>query len=155
MLLSPTISLPISAMDSRQPSGSSFTGFITVPLQAFILMLGFTASDIDVDMYDEKGLLLAASDNLNPVWSQTLGDPFLRRLILRFIFCRAALALYAPTFNKIEFLPECIPCLPDAVLPTSAACQRTMLQLADIFGATSKFNFSKETVLSDDRSQEN
>ncbi|OIT38088.1 PREDICTED: protein SCAI isoform X1 [Nicotiana attenuata] len=167
MLLSPTISLPISAMDSsRQPSGSSFTSFLTVPLQAFILMLGFAVSDIDMDMYGKAekllssslnawGLLLAASDNLNPVWSQTLGDPFLRRLILRFIFCRAALALYAPTFNKIEFLPECIPCLPDAVLPTSAACQRTVLQLADIFGATSKFSFSKETVLSINRSQEN
>lgn len=49
MLLSPTISLPISAMDSsRQPSGSSFTSFLTVPLQAFILMLGFTVSDIDM-----------------------------------------------------------------------------------------------------------
>lgn len=32
---------------------------------------------------NEWGLLLAASDNLNPVWAQILGDPFLRRLILR------------------------------------------------------------------------
>ncbi|XP_055817683.1 uncharacterized protein LOC129886840 isoform X1 [Solanum dulcamara] len=168
MLLSPAVSLPISTVDSsRQPSGSSFTGFLTIPLQAFILMLGFTGSDIDMDMYDkadkllssslnEWGLLLAASDNLNPVWAQTLGDPFLRRLILRFIFCRAVLVLYAPTFNKTDFLPECIPSLPDAFLPTSDTCQRTVLQVADIFGATSKFNFSKETtLLSDNRSQEN
>lgn len=168
MLLSPAMSLPIPTVDSsRQPSGSSFTSFLTIPLQAFILMLGFTGSDIDMDMYDkadkllssslnEWGLLLAASDNLNPVWAQTLGDPFLRRLILRFIFCRTVLALYAPTFNKTEFLPECIPSLPDAFLPTSDTCQRIVLQLADIFGATSKFNFSEETtMLSDSRSQEN
>ncbi|TMW87526.1 hypothetical protein EJD97_019827 [Solanum chilense] len=168
MLLSPAMSLPIPTVDSsRQPSGSSFTSFLTVPLQAFILMLGFMGSDIDMDMYDkadkllssslnEWGLLLAASDNLNPVWAQTLGDPFLRRLILRFIFCRTVLALYAPTFNKTEFLPECIPSLPDAFLPTSDTCQRIVLQLADIFGATSKFNFSEETpMLSDSRSQEN
>ncbi|WMV54489.1 hypothetical protein MTR67_047874, partial [Solanum verrucosum] len=61
---------------------------------AFILMFDFTCSDIDMDMYDkadkllysslnEWGLLLAASDNLNHVWAQTLVDPFLRRLILR------------------------------------------------------------------------
>ncbi|XP_049409320.1 uncharacterized protein LOC125872610 [Solanum stenotomum] len=168
MLLSPAMSLPIPTVDSsRQPSGSSFTSFLTIPLQAFILMLGFTGSDIDMDMYDkadkllssslnEWGLLLAASDNLNPVWAQTLGDPFLRRLILRFIFCRTVLVLYAPTFNKTEFLPECIPSLPDAFLPTSDTCQRIVLQLADIFGATSKFNFSEETtMLSECRSQEN
>ncbi|KAK4372294.1 hypothetical protein RND71_007678 [Anisodus tanguticus] len=167
MLLSPAMSLPISTVDSsRQPSGSSFTSFLTIPLQAFVLMLGFTGSDIDMDMYDkadkllssslnEWGLLLAASDNLNPVWAQTLGDPFLRRLLLRFIFCRAVLALYAPIFNKTEYLPECIPSLPDAFLPTSDTCQRIVLQLADIFGATSKFNFSKEMMLSDNRSQEN
>ncbi|OIT32712.1 hypothetical protein A4A49_56134 [Nicotiana attenuata] len=151
MLLSPTISLPISAMDSsRQPSGSSFTSFLTVPLQAFILMLGFTASDIDMEMYgkaekllssslNEWGLLMAAPDNLNPVWSQTLGDPFLRRLILR----------------SVATLPQHFLQYSYAVLPTSAACQRTVLQLADIFGATSRFNFSNETVLSDDRIQEN
>ncbi|KAJ8573442.1 hypothetical protein K7X08_009953 [Anisodus acutangulus] len=165
MLLSPAISLPISTVDSsRQPSGSSFTSFLTIPLQAFVLMLGFMGSDIDMDMYgkadkllssslNEWGLLLAASDNLNPVWAQTLGDPFLRRLLLRFLFCRAVLALYAPIFNKTEYFPECIPSLPDAFLPTGDTCQRTVLQLADIFGATSKFNFSKEMMLSDNKAR--
>ncbi|XP_015166273.1 uncharacterized protein [Solanum tuberosum] len=59
--------------------------------------LGTSPADrirLNPDMYDkadkllssslnEWGLLLAASDNLNHVWAQTLGDPFLRRLILR------------------------------------------------------------------------
>lgn len=30
------------------------------------------------------GLALATSDMLNPVWAQTLSDPFLRRLLLRY-----------------------------------------------------------------------
>jgi len=30
------------------------------------------------------GLTLATSDMLNPVWAQTLSDPFLRRLLLRY-----------------------------------------------------------------------
>lgn len=32
----------------------------------------------------EWGLTLATSDTLNPVWAQTLSDPFLRRLLLRY-----------------------------------------------------------------------
>lgn len=159
MLLSPTTSMPISAADSsRQPSGSLFTNFLTAPLQAFILLLGFTSSDIEMDMYDKAekllssslnqwGSLLASLDNLNPVWAQTLGDPFLRRLLLRFIFCRAVLSLYTRTFKKIEFLPECIPSLPDSFLPMSATCQTTVLQLADIFGATNRFINSEGTVV--------
>ncbi|KAG5627210.1 hypothetical protein H5410_012428 [Solanum commersonii] len=153
-------------------SSGGLNGIYPCDLLPFTRRPLFLVIDSDIsksftDMYDkadkllssslnEWGLLLAASDNLNPVWAQTLGDPFLRRLILRFIFCRTVLALYAPTFNKTEFLPECIPSLPDAFLPTSDTCQRIVLQLADIFGATSKFNFSEETtMLSECRSQEN
>lgn len=160
MLLSPTASLPISAVDSsRQPIGSPFTNFLTAPLQAFILMLGFTSSDIETDLYNtaekllssslnEWGSLLAASDHLNPVWAQILADPFIRRLLLRFIFCRAVLGLYTRTSKKIEFLPECVPSLPDTFLPTSATCQTTILQLADIFGATNRFiNSDSELVV--------
>ncbi|KAI7752861.1 hypothetical protein M8C21_016535 [Ambrosia artemisiifolia] len=29
--------------------------------------------------------MLASSDTIHPVWAQVLGDPFLRRLILRYI----------------------------------------------------------------------
>lgn len=34
---------------------------------------------------NQWGSLLASSDNLNPVWAQILSDPFLRRLLLRYI----------------------------------------------------------------------
>lgn len=50
MLLSPTSSPPIpGAVDStRQPSGSIFTSFLTAPLQAFLLLIGFSGSDIEM-----------------------------------------------------------------------------------------------------------
>lgn len=70
------------------------------------------------------------------------------------MFCRAVLGLYTRTFKKIEFLPECIPGLPDVFLPTSATCQTTVLQLADIFGATNRFINTEEMVLSESRDNE-
>lgn len=51
LLLSPSISVPISAVDSsRQPSasGSLFTIFLTAPLQAFCLLLGIFGSDVEM-----------------------------------------------------------------------------------------------------------
>ncbi|KAL0410887.1 UNVERIFIED_CONTAM: protein SCAI, partial [Sesamum latifolium] len=48
LLLSPATSLPLPAVEScRLPSGSLFTSFLTAPLQSFILLLGFTGSDIE------------------------------------------------------------------------------------------------------------
>ncbi|XP_019187678.1 PREDICTED: protein SCAI [Ipomoea nil] len=166
MLLSPTTSFPLPAMDtSRQPNQSSFTIFLAAPLQAFTLMLGFTGSDVEMDLFNKAekllssslnqwGQLLATSDNLNAVWAQILSDPFLRRLLLRFIFCRAVLALYASSFNKTEYLPECIPPLPDSVNPTSPTCQSTIRQLAEIFGAANKFSFSEDIILPENRNTE-
>ncbi|PWA34535.1 protein SCAI [Artemisia annua] len=90
--------------------------------------------------------MLASSETLHPVWSQVLGDPFLRRLLLRFIFIRAVLALYAPTFNKKEYLPECSPPLPDCVLPMTCSSISAVQQMADIFGASTMFNFSEGSM---------
>ncbi|XP_073022226.1 uncharacterized protein [Primulina eburnea] len=159
MLLSPAISLPLPAVElSRQHSGSLFTSFLTAPLQSLVLLLGLNGSDIEKDVYgkaekllqsssNEWGSLLAASDNLDPVWSQILSDPFLRRLLLRFIFCRAVLSLYSQSSNKIELVPECIPRLPEVFSPRSSICQALVGQLADIFGATHRFIFPVTTRL--------
>ncbi|XP_075519282.1 LOW QUALITY PROTEIN: uncharacterized protein LOC142553144 [Primulina tabacum] len=159
MLLSPAISLPLPAVElSRQHSGSLFTSFLTAPLQSLVLLLGLNGSDIEKDVYgkaekllqsssNEWGSLLAASDNLDPVWSQILSDPFLRRLLLRFIFCRAVLWLYSQSSNKIELVPECIPRLPEVFSPMSSICQALVGQLADIFGATHRFIFPVTTRL--------
>ncbi|GER57380.1 hypothetical protein STAS_35181 [Striga asiatica] len=158
VLLSPATSLPLPAVESyRQSNGSLFTSFLTAPLQSFVLLLGFSGSDIENDLYSgadkllqsslsKLGSLLATAVNLDPVWAQILGDPFLRRLLLRFVFTRAVLSLFAPSFNKPEFLPECMPCLPEVVSPISPTCQELVLQLADLFGAKSKFLPSEETM---------
>ncbi|BBG97080.1 Protein of unknown function D [Prunus dulcis] len=45
--------------------------------------------------FSDWGSTLVTSDTIDPVWAQILSDPFLRRLLLRFLFCRAALSLYA------------------------------------------------------------
>ncbi|KAI3693864.1 hypothetical protein L1987_76819 [Smallanthus sonchifolius] len=155
MLLSPSCSSPIhGAIDPHQPSGSQFTSFLTAPLQAFLNLLGFSGSDIQVDKLNKAekvlssslnlwGEILASSDTLHPVWAQVLGDPFLRRLLLRFIFCRAVLALYTHTFNKKEYLPECSPTLPDSVLPMTHSFNAAIQQIADIFDASTMFNLSQ------------
>ncbi|CAL5398254.1 unnamed protein product [Camellia sinensis] len=149
---------PSSSSIMPHPNGSLFTRFLTAPLQAFCLLLGISGSDSETDtcnkaenllssLLNDWGMTLAASDTLDPVWAQVLSDPFLRRLLLRFIFCRAVLTRYAPTFNKKEFLPECIPCLPEAVLPLAATSQTAILQIANLFGATNSFIFSEGITL--------
>ncbi|KAK9058223.1 hypothetical protein SSX86_023063 [Deinandra increscens subsp. villosa] len=157
VLLSPAASFPVQGpIDPPLSSGSQFTSFLTVPLQAFITLLGFSSSDIQMENLNKAqkilslslnkwGEVLASSDTIHPVWAQVLGDPFLRRLLLRFIFCRAVFALYAPTSGKKEYLPECSPSLPDAFLPTTSSSIPTVLQIADIFGAATMFNIKDHT----------
>ncbi|GAV78158.1 DUF3550 domain-containing protein [Cephalotus follicularis] len=159
MLLSASCSVPITAADSsRHPSGSLFTTFLSAPLQAFCLLLGFSGSDVEMNTYNNAeqllssslndwGSTLATSDTLDPVWAQILNDPFLRRFLLRFLFCRAALTLYAPSLGKKEYHPDCWPRLPVSVLPTSPAIQTLVLQMANMFGATNSFVFSQGTEI--------
>ncbi|KAL6008369.1 hypothetical protein ACLOJK_033878 [Asimina triloba] len=135
MLLSPCFPAPstnASVDSSRHQNGSQFTMFLTAPLQAFCHLIGYSGSNVD----------MATSDFLHPIWAEVLSDPFLRRLLLRFIFCRAALALFAQSFDKNECHPECLPHLPDSVLPSSAACQSAIQRLARIFSASRHFVYS-------------
>ncbi|XP_015947694.1 uncharacterized protein LOC107472702 isoform X1 [Arachis duranensis] len=165
MLLSPSCSPPIASDSSSHISnGSMFTMFLTAPLQAFCLLLGFSGTDIDLDKYNKAemllssslnnwGAVLATTDTLNPVWGQVLGDPFIRRILLRFMFCEAVLTLYAPAQDKSEFLPSCVPSLPTPVLPPNYSYQNVILQLAGIFGATKYFVFSEDDLA--DKTQTN
>ncbi|XP_061360062.1 uncharacterized protein LOC133304096 isoform X2 [Gastrolobium bilobum] len=157
MLLSPSCSPPIASDYSYHSNGSLFTMFLTAPLQAFCFLLGLSDTDVDLDIYNKAemllssslnnwGLALATSDTLDPVWGQILGDPFIRRLLLRFIFCQAVLTLYAPVYNKTEFLPTCVPSLSMPVLPPSYSFQSVIQQLASIFGATKCFIFSEDVL---------
>ncbi|KAJ4835271.1 hypothetical protein Tsubulata_031950 [Turnera subulata] len=162
ILLSPNCSTLIATESSRHHAGSLFTMFLTTPLQAFCLLIGLSVSDIQMnesqDTYNKAEKLLSSSmndwgltldklENLDPVWAQILGDPFLRRLLLRFVFCRAVLALYGVSFGKKEFHPECLPSLPPCVIPTCHTSQTVVLQMANIFGATKKFIFSDGILL--------
>uniref|UniRef100_A0A7C9ASF5 Protein SCAI n=1 Tax=Opuntia streptacantha TaxID=393608 RepID=A0A7C9ASF5_OPUST len=158
MLLSPRSLPPMPTGDSSwHANGSLFTLFLTAPIQALCLLLGFSGSDVQVDAYEKVnrllssslsdwGLTLASSGILDPVWSQVFCDPFLRRILLRFIFCRAVLTLYAPTQKKPEFIPQCLPSLPESVHPSAPAIQSTILQIADALDAASSFNFSEVTA---------
>nr|KYP34756.1 Protein SCAI [Cajanus cajan] len=156
MLLSPSCSPAVSDY-SYNSNGSLFTMFLTAPLQAFCLLLGLSGTDIDLDTFNKAemllssslnnwGLALATSDTLNSVWGQILGDPFIRRLLLRFIFCQAVLTLYAPVYNENKFLPTCVPSLPTPVLPQSYSYQSVILNLASMFGATKHFIFSEDVL---------
>ncbi|KHN27823.1 Protein SCAI [Glycine soja] len=156
MLLSPSCSPALSDC-SHNSNGSLFTMFLTAPLQAFCMLLGLSGTDIDLDPFNKAemllssslnnwGLALATSDTLNPVWGQIFGDPFIRRLLLRFIFCQAVLTLYAPVYNDNKFLPTCVPSLPTPVLPPSYSYQSVILNLASMFGATKHFIFSEDVL---------
>ncbi|KAK1262632.1 hypothetical protein QJS04_geneDACA008827 [Acorus gramineus] len=155
ILLSPRPPLPsVHGVDfARTRSGSQFTMFLTAPLQAFCSLLGISSQNIDRDMYNEAedhlslsmnewGRNLAVPGSLGPVWTEVLGDPFLRRIVLRFLFCRAVIALYTPTSNIEEYIPQCLPPLPDSVLPRSPTSQSAVRRLADFFGVVHSFSFS-------------
>lgn len=121
--------------------GSQFTLFLTAPLQAFCQLVGLSASDRDKDVYDEAEkviksafakweVMLCSSTRIDLVWAQVLPDPILRRLILRFIFCRAVLSLCHPAEARDSYVPECLPCLPGFVSPDSEAVESCIRQLA-------------------------
>uniref|UniRef100_A0A161ZNL1 Protein SCAI n=1 Tax=Daucus carota subsp. sativus TaxID=79200 RepID=A0A161ZNL1_DAUCS len=101
-------------------------------------------------LLDHWGSVLITSEGLDLVWVQVLSDPFLRRLLLRFMFCQTVLTLHAHTFNKKEYLPQCLPCLPKAVSPVTAASQTALLQIASVFGASNRFIFSEGITIHGD-----
>ncbi|KAJ8504520.1 hypothetical protein OPV22_005406 [Ensete ventricosum] len=153
---------PLFLSDTNITSGGSqFTYFLTAPLQAFYQLIGHS-SDIEPDVYRnaesllssalvEWEVLLCTSNSLDQVWAQILTDPFLRRLILRFIFCRAVLHLLRSSGDGTTDLPECLPSLPESVSPNSAVTQNHIHQLAERLGVLNHFHFLdsiKESVQS-------
>ncbi|KAK8942191.1 hypothetical protein KSP40_PGU017823 [Platanthera guangdongensis] len=152
LLLSPRRPSSVSDFDVSA-AGSQFTYFLTAPLLAFIQLVGLK-SDIDVDVYSsaesilssaiaEWEVILCTSEGLDQVWAQVLPDPFLRRLILRFIFCRAALALLGTPRKDNEQLPDCLPSLPEPVSPDSPSIQSHISKLAETLGVAGHFGFSR------------
>ncbi|PKA66243.1 hypothetical protein AXF42_Ash006940 [Apostasia shenzhenica] len=160
ILLSPVSEAPVvgySDESARTQNTSQFTMFLTAPVQAFCLLLGISGMNIEKETYDNADKVFSSSideleraslesDELHPTWFEVLGDPFLRRFLLRFIFCRAVLALYSSTCRQQSFLPSCIPDLPDSVSPESELCKSAVLQLANFFDSGRCFVSSQETA---------
>uniref|UniRef100_A0A1J3FQ06 Protein SCAI n=1 Tax=Noccaea caerulescens TaxID=107243 RepID=A0A1J3FQ06_NOCCA len=151
--LKPSLENPSAADDTEALNGSQFTFFLTAPLQAFCQMLGLSNSDPDPEVYDEAESILSASFSewetilltsrvLNLVWAQIMPDPFLRRLILRFIFCRSVMNSFNRTEDHDPYLPQCYPNLPESVSPLSKPVQSSVQRLADHFGVAKSFHFN-------------
>ncbi|XP_060185648.1 uncharacterized protein LOC132615110 [Lycium barbarum] len=133
-------------------TGSQFTLFLAAPLQAFCQLVGLVSSDKDMDCYDEADdiistafaeweVILCTLTSLDLVWAQVLSDPFLRRLILRFIFCRAVLGLFCLHERGDEYLPVCLPKLPDTFSPNSETVQPAIRRLAKLLKVGDCFRF--------------
>lgn len=149
--LRPAFKDPSSA-DTTQ-YGSQFTFFLTAPLQAFCQMVGISSSDAHVDIYNdaesilstsfsEWEVLLCTSTSLDLVWAQVLSDPFLRRVILRFILCRCVLFLFFPLEASEQYLPVCLPQLPSSFSPKSKVVETCVRRLANHLGVADYFHFS-------------
>lgn len=131
-------------------NGSQFTFFLTAPLQAFCQMVGCVSSNYNEDAYsDADGIIstafseweviLCTSSSLDITWAQVLSDPFLRRIILRFIFCRAVLTLFCPQEDHEQHVPVCLPELPDSLAPDSGVVKAAIIRLANLLDVSKLF----------------
>ncbi|PON90894.1 Protein SCAI [Trema orientale] len=148
--LKPSFKNP-SDMDIAQ-SGSQFTFFLTAPLPSFCQLVGFSNPDTEADVYNEAEdilstafseweVILLTSTSLDLVWAQVLSDPFLRRLILRFIFCRSVLSFFCPPEDREQCLPTCLPSLPNSLSPDSEVVKAAVLRLAKHLRVVDCFHF--------------
>nr|KYP49281.1 Protein SCAI [Cajanus cajan] len=154
LFLSPLRPIFKNPSDVNSNSGSQFTFFLTAPLSAFCQMIGLFPSEADTDVYNEAEniianafteweIILCSSTTMDLVWAQVIGDPFLRRLILRFIFCRSVISFFCPPEESEQYLPLCLPHLPSSVAPTSEAVRSAVVQLAMHFDAADSFHFTE------------
>ncbi|KAL5705132.1 hypothetical protein ACHQM5_023474 [Ranunculus cassubicifolius] len=155
MLLSPQRPsfLNPTGTDPTNTAASQFTFFLTSPLQAFCQLVSLSASEItDKDTLDKAESILSTAfsewevklctlTGLDLVWAQVLSDPFLRRLILRFIFCRSVLSLFCSLEDCDQYVPICLPPLPDYVSTTSEVVQHNVQLLATSLGVADYFHF--------------
>ncbi|XP_057492692.1 uncharacterized protein LOC130778206 isoform X1 [Actinidia eriantha] len=151
LLLSPL--RPTFKSGNVTQNGSQFTLFLTAPLQAFCQLVGLKYSDDDADAYSDADdmlstsfseweVILCTSTMLDLVWAQVLSDPFLRRLILRFIFCRAVLSRICSRDDSDQYLPVCLPQLPDSLSPNSEVVQSAVVRLASHLDVADSFHLN-------------
>ncbi|KAI3794499.1 hypothetical protein L1987_37131 [Smallanthus sonchifolius] len=155
LFLSPSRPTFKDQLGDATQNGSQFTLFLTAPLLACCQMLGLTFSD-EVDAmedaesivstaFSEWEVILCTSTTLDLVWAQVLSEPLLRRLILRFIFCRSLLTLYHhQEGNDLDlYVPVSLPQLPDSVSSHSRVVQSAIMALTDHLKISHCFRFDK------------
>ncbi|KAL2634676.1 hypothetical protein R1flu_006155 [Riccia fluitans] len=162
MLLSPTLQ-PVedrgSAVASSSSSGGNlFTFFLTAPLLAFCRVVGVSSTTLQPSVYEELEKLLssfaakwgddlAASSTIHFTWARILNDPFLRQLILRFAFCRSTFCLHAAYRGRHEYIPRCLPALPEESSSISKILEAGIYNLASSLGVVDQFVFSNPSAL--------
>lgn len=139
-----------SSSSSSNSSGNLFTFFLTAPLLSFCRVIETSSKNMSKANYEQTEKLLATlvaewgnaldSAPLDPAWARVIGDPFLRQLTCRFIFCRAVFGLHAKYRDKLEYMPRCCPPLPDELLPTSKVVETVIYLLASRLGVSDQFD---------------
>lgn len=137
--------------------GNVFTFFLTAPFLAFCRVVGIQVSTLQKGQLEhtekffstllaDLGNILASSASISHIWARVLYDPFLRQLVLRFIFCRGVFALHSKFRDKPEFLPRCCPALPNEVLPTTPVVESMVYYIASSVGVAEQFEFKGTSV---------
>ncbi|XP_075935960.1 protein SCAI [Anarhichas minor] len=144
-LLSPTV-YPKSVQDQSQ-RGSLFTLFLYSPLLAFASVCGLTsvqrglwerAQEFLCKVYRDIGQMITRSRTIDQAFLQFFGDEFLRLLLIRFVFCSAALRLHK-LFREAQSFPESYPELPKQDTVESSLLQKHILELATMLDVQSLF----------------
>ncbi|KAK9806282.1 hypothetical protein WJX72_008437 [[Myrmecia] bisecta] len=128
-LMSPT-QQPPEVMRPQQ-AGRLFTLFLTLPAVAVCFLAGESNPEPQTlvqlqDMIEsvqldwgEQLAEMAANTDWTTTWVSMFGDVLLRRLVLRFLLCRALFALHKVYGGVDEYQPTCFPAFPPVVAPTS------------------------------------
>ncbi|CAL8386856.1 unnamed protein product [Boreogadus saida] len=144
-LMSPT-SYPKSVQDQTQ-RGSLFTLFLYCPLLAFFSVCGLSsvrrglwerAQELLRKVYSDIGQMITRSRTMDQAFLQFYGDEFLRLILIRFVFCSAALRMHK-LFRETRSFPESYPELPKQDTVESSVLQKHILELAAMLDVQNLF----------------
>eukprot|EP01134_Creolimax_fragrantissima_P005778 CFRG5778T1 len=105
--------------------GSIFTLFLSCPIKAMAAITGLTVVPAPVgrqcdkvlqDFYSRGVHLFTQQKNINNNLLWIIDDPFLRLLLLRFLFCCTVLRVCTLSMSKPEYQPSCSPPIPEQLL---------------------------------------
>jgi len=141
-------------------TGNLMTMFLTGPLMGFCLVAGNVEPSIQqlVDMQStlssvmgEWGALMLRSFSTSgpkSPWQVVFRDALLRRVVLRFVLCRAALALHLQVGANVANLPKCFPELPRELAPDAPDVVAGVARLAACLGKLDVFGDKAVSVSS-------